>query len=185
MQIGGVDKKVTAMMERKRCREERMTKREDAEKRRKAETEDTISSEEHQEESNPDDECIGDIWKSDDDNEQNIIDKNFMPFPTVALEADRYGVSNRAAAAICTAALIDYGVVTSDDRQNIVDHHKVWRARQKGWKNLHEISMDEEEISAVFFDGQKDITLVKEKIGDIWYGKKVSEDHYHCHTQDG
>lgn len=35
MQIGGVDKQVTAMMERRRLRQERMTERQDEEKRRK------------------------------------------------------------------------------------------------------------------------------------------------------
>jgi len=41
MQIGGVDKKVTAMMERRKSREERMTERQDEEKRRKLNIEQT------------------------------------------------------------------------------------------------------------------------------------------------
>ena len=56
--------------------------------------------------------------------------RNMIPIPTIALEADRYGVSNRATEAISTAALIDYGVINPKDKANIIDHHKVWRARQ-------------------------------------------------------
>ena len=37
--------------------------------------------------------------------------RNVKPIPTIALEADRFDVSNRAAAAISTAALTDFGVV--------------------------------------------------------------------------
>ena len=44
--------------------------------------------------------------------------------PTVALEADRYGIPNRAAAAISTAVLTDYGIVTSDNKMNIIDTTK-------------------------------------------------------------
>jgi len=55
-------------------------------------------------------------------------DRNLTPIPTVALEADRYGISNRSAAAISTAVLIDYGIVTSDNKMNIIDHQKVWKA---------------------------------------------------------
>ena len=51
--------------------------------------------------------------------------RNMIPVPTIALEADSNGVSNRATAAISTAALIDYGVINSNDKANIIDHHKV------------------------------------------------------------
>ena len=67
-------------------------------------------------------------WKHVSLQENVIVSKNLTPIPTVAVEADRYGVSNRAAAAICTATLIDYGIITPDDRTNIVDQHKVRRA---------------------------------------------------------
>ena len=41
------------------------------------------------------------------------------PIPTIALEADKFGVSNRAAAAISTSALIDYRVVSAENRMHI------------------------------------------------------------------
>ena len=110
--------------------------------------------------------------------EEDTRDKNFTPIPTVAIEADRYGVSNRAAAAICTATLIDYGIITSHGRTNIVDHHKVWRARQTPRKSLKQEQIADDDIQAIFFDGRKDSTLVKQKTGDKRYGTKQVEDHY-------
>ena len=169
MQIGGVDKKVTAMMERRKSREERMTERQDEEKRRKLNIEHPASSEllseSDKEESDSEDECVVDEWKDVSlPEEEYTSDINLTPIPTVALEADRYSVSNRAAAAICTATLIDYGIVTPDDHTNVVDHHKVWRARQKARKSLKEEPTAEEDIQAIFFDGRKDFTLVKQRI---------------------
>ena len=56
--------------------------------------------------------------------------------PTIALEADRFDVSNRAAAATSTAALIDFGVVSAGNRRHIIDSKKVWRAHQKLRKSV-------------------------------------------------
>ena len=43
----------------------------------------------------------------------------------------RYGISNRATAAIASAALIDAGLVTEEDSSKILDHKKVHREKQK------------------------------------------------------
>ena len=105
--------------------------------------------------------------------------RNIIPIPTIALEADRYGVSNRATAAISTAALIDYGVINPNDKANIIDHNKVWRARQDTRK---ELSQSEDfittNITAIFFDGRKDQTLTKSKLGEKWHRRAATEDHY-------
>ena len=63
-------------------------------------------------------------------------DRNVKPIPTIALEADRFDVSNRAAAAISTAALTDFGIVSAENRTHIIDFNKVWKARQKLRKNV-------------------------------------------------
>jgi hypothetical protein len=115
----------------------------------------------------------------DDDWVALAVCRNTTPIPTVALEADRYGVSNRAAAAIGTAALIDYGVASADDKTNVIDPKKVWRAREQLRKSLKEAAEEEDEkILALCFDGRKDSTLVKEKQGSKWYSSKKLEDHY-------
>ena len=59
-----------------------------------------------------------------------------VPILTIAIEADRYGVSNRAATAINTTALIDYGIIDSKKQNDIIDRNEVWRARQKMKKNI-------------------------------------------------
>lgn len=61
-------------------------------------------------------------------------------------------MSNRAAAAISTSALVDYGVVNLDDRSNVNDHHKVWRARQQLRKDMKNAGIhSDDEITALFF----------------------------------
>ena len=51
---------------------------------------------------------------------------------------------------------------------HIIDSNKVWRARQKLRKNVRK---DEEflqnDVSAIFFDGRKNLTLFKEKVDEI------------------
>ena len=79
-------------------------------------------------------------------------DRNLKPMPTIALEANRFDVSNRAAAAISTAALIDFGIVSTKNRTHIIDSNKVWRARQKLRKNVKkDEAFLKNDVSAIFF----------------------------------
>ena len=181
MQIGKVDKPVTEMMTRRSARKSRMEERLADEKKRRIEQEcpmlsddstaieDSASSSHHEgTESIPDDDFV-----------TLRVCRNTTQIPTIALEAERYGVSNRAAAAIGTAALVDYGVVSADDKTNVIDPKKIWRAREKLRKSLKETTQEEElGIVAVFFDGRKDTTLMKEKKGSKWYSSRKVEDHY-------
>ena len=179
MQIGGVDKAVTKMLKKRSARTSRMEERVSEEKKRKIEheysvplaadnmAESTSSSEREETEETNDD------WRALE------VQRNTKPIPTVALEAERFGVSNRGAAAIATAALIDYGVVSVSDKTNIIDPKKIWRAREHLRERLKKTAEEnEEEIVAVFFDGRRDSTLVKEKKNNKWYSRKIIEDHY-------
>ena len=58
-------------------------------------------------------------------------DQNRTNFPKVAAVSMQYGVSNRATAAIVTAAMVDLGLVTEEDTSMIIDHHKVAREMKK------------------------------------------------------
>ena len=40
-----------------------------------------------------------------------------MPLPTLAMTCQRFHVSDRISAAIASAVLIDYGLITSNQRQ--------------------------------------------------------------------
>ena len=73
-------------------------------------------------------------YQSEDENFNTQLienNKNYVEINNIALESERYMISNRAAAAISNAALIDFGIITSSESDHIVDHKKVWRARQK------------------------------------------------------
>ncbi|CAH0551074.1 unnamed protein product [Brassicogethes aeneus] len=68
---------------------------------------------------------------------------------------DRYGVSDRSAAAIASAVLKDVGIITEGDTVNVVDRSKVRRARIKSRQSLQDKGIDNS-VKAVFFDGRKD-----------------------------
>src|ERR1044072_3192831 len=73
---------------------------------------------------------------------------------------------------------VDYGIISLEDQINIVDPHKVWRARLQLRRAIRATAINnEEEITAIFFDGRKDMTLMREKRGDKWYSTKKNEEH--------
>jgi len=181
MQIGGVDRAVTEMMNRRSARKSRMEQRHADEKKRRVLQEGSLLSEdatvtEESASSSGDEETE---LVPDDDWVALEVCRNTTPIPTIAMESERYGVSNRAAAAIGTAVLVDYGVISAADKTNIIDPKKIWRAREQLRKSLRKTAEEEqEEIIAVFFDGKQDSTLVKEKQGSKWYSSRKVEDHY-------
>ena len=75
--------------------------------------------------------------------------------------------------------MIDFGVVSAENRTLIIHSNKVWRTRQKLRKNVwkDEVFL-QNDVSAIFFDGRKDLLLFKEKVDDTLYSKTKKEDHY-------
>ena len=100
---------------------------------------------------------------SSDSNLSESGDKrNMTQFPTVARECDRYGVSNAAGAAIATAALTDYGIITSDNYSAVIDRSKLRRQREKLRTSLTQgavQSLARKGPTCLYFDGRKDSTL--------------------------
>lgn len=94
-------------------------------------------------------------------NKVDVVDKvstsNTIKVNTLAKVLDRYGVSNRAGAAIASAALIDAGVVSEIDSKNLIDKNKLQRARQKERNSRMKDSVDD--VRSIYFDGRKDRTL--------------------------
>ena len=82
----------------------------------------------------------------------------------LAIEVDRFGLSNRTAASSMNAAFIDCGFATESDITIKVDHKKVERAR----KNVRELAISKRltplscSIFSIYFDGKIDRTLVEE-----------------------
>ena len=72
----------------------------------------------------------------------------------------RWGVSDRATAAIVNAALIDYGIITPEDSSNVVDRQKIRRAKLKARTDLNRnFFQAEETLIGLFFDGKEIATL--------------------------
>ena len=63
------------------------------------------------------------------------------------MAADRYGASNRATAAIATAALIDFVLIAPEDQSLVTDKNKVARAREKYRRQLQ---MEERKEQMIF-----------------------------------
>jgi len=150
MCVGGVNKKASGVRQKRIEQESRIQERQQNEILRKLEHQQVLA--------------LGDLSdqyiqgsasteSGDDDSKSKIEvleDRNLTPISIVAVEADRYGISNRA------AALIDYGSITSDNKMNIINHHKVWKARQSSRRNLMKGKpLDDLHISAVFLMEEK------------------------------
>lgn len=94
----------------------------------------------------------------------------------VATECDRFGVSDRCAAAITSALLVDLGVVTESNRTLVVDRYKVRRAREKVRNELTERNRPKNGIFGLYFDGRKDTSRQAEEIeGKLYTSLKVEE----------
>jgi len=87
-----------------------------------------------------------------------------IPLPNLAMQADRFGVSDRATAALATATLIDVGMIQKDDDRLVIDRSKVRRERQKVRQSIKEGECGV--ITSIYFDARKDQTLMKVKVND-------------------
>ena len=112
MKIGGVDVKTSQMIKKKENQRRSISgkKRRRRFTKKKREEKTTITDEAFGEETSSSD-ISDDEWEKVFARTEN----NIIQIPTIAMEADRYSVSNRAAAAISTAALFDYGIINSED----------------------------------------------------------------------
>ncbi|XP_050296893.1 uncharacterized protein LOC126736540 [Anthonomus grandis grandis] len=95
--------------------------------------------------------------------------RNTSSLCVLANTLDRYAVSDRAGAAIASAVREDYGIISSQDSQNIIDRHKVRRARQELQKSskiglLRGLYFDERKDKTLIFTDNRKRTVVKEHI---------------------
>jgi hypothetical protein len=90
-----------------------------------------------------------------------------LKLPTLARTSDRYGLSDRASAAVATAVLQDIGLVTEEDKSHVIDRSKLRRERAK--KRKYVVERNSNVLFGLFFDGRKDKTLVSEKKGAKFY----------------
>lgn len=97
---------------------------------------------------------------------------NTVKLVEVAKVVERYKVSDRKAAAIVSATLIDYGIVTANDMTNVVDRNKIRRSIKK-LREIQSQNIKFDGLDAIYFDGKIDDTL-KYEDGKIL---KVKEEH--------
>ena len=88
-------------------------------------------------------------------------------------------MSDRAGAAIASATLKAFGIVTEEDKRYVVDRSKLRRERQK---YREEIKNKEQELFAlvdsIFVDGRKDATMTMVEVNESYHRQTVIEEHY-------
>ena len=92
----------------------------------------------------------------------------------------RRDVSDRAVAAIVTATLIDFGIITSEDKSAVVDRQRIRREKEKVRKEVNqreESRINDDVIEGIYFDGKEIDTLVMKKDGDKHRQMKQKQEH--------
>lgn len=89
----------------------------------------------------------------------------------MAKMCDRFGVCDRAGAAVATAVLEDFGVVSPTESTEVIDRYKLRRERTLVRDGSLRVQPCDQ-IKTLYFDGRKDKTLKLEKKGSRWYRKQ-------------
>jgi hypothetical protein len=119
------------------------------------------------------------------------LKKNYLDITRVSQAAIRYGVSNRAAAAIATATLASAkdANLLKKNTDIFVDHNKIKRSKTKLMKEIRgraeKVAMNDN-IQCIFFDGRKDLTkyMREEEDGKLHPSEK-KEEHYSVCSEPG
>ena len=83
-----------------------------------------------------------------------------MNFFNLARITKRYQISNRAAAALANAVLIDIGQITESKKTYVIDKSKLQRERQKYREQIcQDRAIFYEQVNGGYIDGRKDATL--------------------------
>ena len=110
-----------------------------------------------------------------------------LALPNLSRECDRWNVSNRTGAAIASATLVDFQIVTEGNKSLVIDKNKFARERIK-WRKIRskeETEDLENSTTSIYFDGKKDNTLTREKVHGKWYPSTITEEHYVCVAEPG
>ena len=102
---------------------------------------------------------------------------------TRAAEAcDRAGISDRAAAILCSSLLCDTDDAPSSSL--VVDCSEIRRERQRT-RTKNQENVDYKNIQGLYFDGRKDATLITKTIEGRNYRNKVAEEHISLVAEPG
>ena len=110
---------------------------------------------------------------------KSILQQNRVMLKELAMACERYEVSDRAGAAIASATLTAFGMVTKEDKRYVVARNKLRRERQK---YREEIRNKEQELfellDSIFADGRKDATMTMVEVNGNYHRQTVIEEHY-------
>lgn len=103
-----------------------------------------------------------------------------------ALTSDRFGLSDRATAAIASSVLQDFGIVTDVDHTKVIDKNKLRREKSVNRSELQMHNKDKHNpLQGLYFDGRKDNTLVVEKVNAKQFRRTIKEEHYSILKEPG
>ncbi|GBN56207.1 hypothetical protein AVEN_262263-1, partial [Araneus ventricosus] len=98
----------------------------------------------------------------------------------ISLTDPKFGVSDRAVAAIASSVLHDVGLITSNKSDLVVDENKLRGEKDQVRKNLKLQALSEAQalpLKGLYFDGRKDSTLIEERVDTKRYTRKAKEEH--------
>ena len=88
----------------------------------------------------------------------------------VAKTCERFGISDRAGAAVATATIKAFGIVTDTDKTHVIDRSKVRRERQKYREEIQtEEELQFDMVDGIYIDGRKDTTITSIKQGSTMW----------------
>ena len=93
------------------------------------------------------------------DESPNEERKSLKHLLNVCQVMDRYHTSDRAGAAIVSSLLVDIGIVTSDNRKDIIDRYKIRRMRDRT-RNQFKPNYNSMNVQGIYFDGRQDKTKI-------------------------
>ena len=138
---------------------------------------------------------VGDNDKSkigEDYIQMNISDnsskRNLTKLPTLASVCDRYDVSNYAGAAIASATLVDYAIITKVDKSQVIGPQKLGDERRRRREERREAELANlKKLTSLYFDEKKTMTrvLVKNNKTGKWNPTIKVDDHYVVLTEPG
>ena len=90
----------------------------------------------------------------------------------------RWGIGDRAAAALVNAVLIDFQVVTAEDTRNLVDRAKIRRAKKSLRDVLNSDHIQQESLlTGLYFDGKEVLTLETINVNGVQKTVKRKREH--------
>lgn len=101
----------------------------------------------------------------------------FIDLFNFAMQCDRFGVSDRAAAALSSALMKDFDIKDKNKKTLVIDKSRVQRERNRCRNEILKKRFDSSTLLAFSFDSRKDESLVTEIINNKPHTRKIKEPH--------